>query len=55
VAATILRVLLAGFGAVFLAHTMGLGLQGIYYAAALAMTAYALVIAAAIRLGAWRR
>jgi putative MATE family efflux protein len=55
VAATILRVLLAGFGAVFFAHTMGLGLQGIYYAAALAMTAYALVIAAAIRLGAWRR
>lgn len=55
VVATISRVLLAGLGAVLLAYTLNLGLQGIYYAAALAMTVYALVIAFAIRLGPWRR
>ena len=55
VVATISRVLLAGFGAILLAYTLDLGLQGIYYAAAFAMMVYALVIAFAIRLGAWRR
>jgi hypothetical protein len=55
VVATISRVLLAGFGALLLAYTLDLGLQGIYYAAAFAMMVYALIIAFAIRLGAWRR
>ena len=55
VVATISRVLLAGFGAILLAYTLDLSLQGIYYAAAFAMMVYALVIAFAIRLGAWRR
>jgi hypothetical protein len=39
----------------FLASGLDLGLQGIYYAAAFAMMVYALIIAFAIRLGAWRR
>ena len=55
VIATISRVLLAGFGALLLAYTLDLGLQGIYYAAAFAMMVYAFIIAFAIRLGAWRR
>ena len=55
VVATISRVLLAGLGAMFLASGLDLGLQGIYYAAAFAMMVYALIIAFAIRLGAWRR
>jgi len=38
-----------------LAYTLNLGLQGIYYAAAFAMMVYALIIAFAIGLGAWRR
>jgi Na+-driven multidrug efflux pump len=55
VVATISRVLLAGLGAMFLASGLDLGLRGIYYAAAFAMMVYALIIALAIRLGAWRR
>ena len=55
VVASISRVLLAGLGALLLAYTLNLGLQGIYYAAAFAMMVYALIIAFAIGLGAWRR
>ena len=53
--ATVLRVVVAALGAYLLAFVLGFGLSGIYIAAAGAMLTYALVIAVAIRAGAWRR
>lgn len=55
VAATCTRIVVALGGALLLTRVLGLGLEGVYYAAALAMILYGLVIAAALRLGAWRR
>ena len=52
--ATVLRVLVAALGGYVLAFTLDFGLSGIYTAAAAAMLTYAVVIAAAIRAGAWR-
>ena len=54
VLATVLRVLVAALGGYVLAFTLDFGLSGIYTAAAAAMLTYAVVIAAAIRAGAWR-
>ena len=53
--ATVLRVVVAALGAYALAFTFGFGLAGIYAAAAAAMLTYAVVIAAAISAGAWRK
>ena len=55
VLATIMRILVAALGGYALAFWLGFGLQGIYVAAAAGMLTYAVVIAAAIRAGAWRR
>ena len=55
VVATILRIMLAGIGGYLLAFSLGLGLMGIYLAAAAAMVLYAMVIAGAIKFGAWRK
>lgn len=52
--ATVLRVLVAALGGYVLAFTLDFGLSGIYAAAAAAMLTYAVVIAAAIKAGAWR-
>jgi len=54
VIATILRFVLAGTVAWLLAFQLGWGLDGIFYAAATAMTVYALVIVVSLKLGAWR-
>ena len=54
VLATVLRVLVAALGGYVLAFTLDFGLSGIYAAAAAAMLTYAVVIAAAIKAGAWR-
>jgi putative MATE family efflux protein len=53
--ATVIRVLIAAAGALLVTRVMGFGLQGVYAAAALAMVLYGLIIAGAIRLGAWRK
>ena len=55
VVATVLRFLLAVSGALVLAFEVDLGLNGVYYAAAAGMVAYGLIIAASLKLGAWRR
>ena len=55
VVATILRIMLAGIGGYLVAFSLGLGLMGIYLAAAAAMVLYAMVIAGAIKFGAWRK
>lgn len=55
VAATVVRVVLAVGGALLLAFVFELGLDGVYYAAALGMTAYGLMIGVSLKLGAWRR
>ena len=52
--ATVLRVLVAALGGYVLAFSLDFGLSGIYTAAAAAMLTYAVVIAAAIKAGAWR-
>ena len=52
--ATVLRVLVAALGGYVLAFTLDFGLSGIYTAAAAALLTYAVVIAAAIKAGAWR-
>ena len=54
VAATILRIIVAVGGALFLAFVMDLGLQGVYYAAGLGMVGYGVMIAGSLKLGAWR-
>ena len=54
VLATILRMVLAVGGALLLAFVFGLGLQGIYIAAGAGMVAYGVMIAAGLKLGAWR-
>lgn len=54
VLALFLRVILAVGGAVLLTSTTDLGLTGVYYAAAAGMVIYALVMLAALKLGAWR-
>ncbi len=53
--ATLLRVFLAVGGAVLLSITFGLGLTGIYIAAAIGMVGYGGMIAASLKLGAWQR
>lgn len=55
VVATVVRVVLAIGGALLLAFTYELGLDGVFYAAALGMTLYGLIIAVSLKLGAWRR
>lgn len=55
VLATIMRIAVAALGGYALAFWLGFGLQGIYMAAAAGMLTYAVVIAAAIQAGAWRR
>lgn len=55
VGATILRLVVAVGGAAVLAHGLNFGLSGVYVAAATGMTAYGIMIAAALRLGAWRQ
>lgn len=55
VAATVMRILVAVGGALLLAHGLGWGLQGVFAAAAGAMALYGLMIALAVKLGAWRR
>jgi Na+-driven multidrug efflux pump len=54
VAATMLRTIVAVGGALYLAFVMDLGLQGVYYAAGLGMVGYGVMIAASLKLGAWR-
>ena len=53
--ATLIRIFVAAAGALFLTRVMGFGLSGVYGAAALAMVLYGVIIAAAVRMGAWRR
>lgn len=53
VAATVVRIAVAVGGALLLGTRFGL--EGVYTAAAGAMALYALIIAASVRLGAWRR
>ncbi|GAA4052892.1 MATE family efflux transporter [Parerythrobacter jejuensis] len=55
VAATILRVILALGGGWFLAFQLGYGLDGIYIAAAAAMTVFGVMIAGSVKLGGWRK
>ena len=54
VAATALRITVAVGGALILGLNTTLGLAGVYTAAALAMSLYGIIIAASVRLGAWR-
>lgn len=54
VLATILRVLVAGCVSFSLGFIFDIGLVGIYYGAALGMMSYAIIIAGALKLGAWR-
>jgi Na+-driven multidrug efflux pump len=55
VSATIMRLIIAVGGAVVLAFVLDLGLSGVYVAAATGMASYGIMIAAALKLGAWRR
>lgn len=55
VLATFMRILVAVGGALLLAHGLGWGLHGVFVAAAGAMALYGLMIALAVKLGAWRR
>jgi hypothetical protein len=55
VTATATRILVAVGGALVFTGVMGMGLEGVFYAAAIAMVFYGVVIAAALKLGAWRR
>jgi putative MATE family efflux protein len=55
VSATILRLIVAVGGAAALAYGLDYGLRGVYVAAAIGMTSYGIMIAAALKLGAWRR
>jgi Na+-driven multidrug efflux pump len=55
VLATILRIMVAAIGAYTLAFALEFGLRGIYIAAASAMAVYAIVIAVALKAGAWRK
>jgi putative MATE family efflux protein len=52
--ATVIRIVVAAVGALLLTRVMGFGLSGVYSAAALAMVLYGVIIAAAVRMGAWR-
>lgn len=54
VIATIVRLMLAVNGALFSAFYFDLGLDGVFYAAALGMIVYGLIITTALKLGAWR-
>jgi putative MATE family efflux protein len=54
IVATLLRVVLAVGGALLLAFTFNLGLNGIFIAAALGMVAYGGLIAVSLKMGAWR-
>ena len=53
--ATILRVLIAVAGALYLAFSLNYGLQGVYIAAAGGMITFGVVIGITLKLGAWRR
>ena len=55
VAATITRIFVAVGGALVLTRTFDFGLDGVYFAAALAMAFYGIVIATSLKLGAWRK
>jgi putative MATE family efflux protein len=52
---TILRVLVAVAGALYLAFGLDYGLQGVYIAAASGMIIFGLVVGIALKLGAWRK
>ena len=54
VLAAILRVLVAGCVSFSLGFIFDIGLVGIYYGAALGMISYAVMIAGALKFGAWR-
>lgn len=54
VLATIARFGLAVGGAIVLAFHFELGLRGVFYAAAISMVVYGIIIAGALKLGAWR-
>ena len=54
VLATILRVAVAGCVSFSLGFIFDLGLVGIYYGSALGMVSYAIIIASAVKWGAWR-
>lgn len=54
VAATIMRVMLAVGGGWWLAFHLGMGLDGIYIAAATAMAVFGTMLAGSVKLGAWR-
>ncbi len=55
VVATVTRIFVAVGGALLFTRIFDLGLEGVYFAAALAMAFYGLVIAASLKLGAWRK
>ena len=52
---TIVRVVVAVVGALYLAFELELGLQGVYFAAAAGMILFGCIIAIALKLGMWRR
>ena len=54
VAAIFVRVILAVGGGWLLAFQLGFGLQGVFIAAAAAMTIFGLILAGSLKLGAWR-
>ena len=54
VLATILRIAVAGCVSFSLGFIFDVGLTGIYYGAALGMVSYAIIIAGALKFGAWR-
>jgi Na+-driven multidrug efflux pump len=53
VAATVTRIFVAVGGALVLTRTFYFGFDGVYFAAALAMAFYGIVIATSLKLGAW--
>lgn len=52
--ATMVRVVLAVGGAWLLAFWLDMGVQGVFIAAAVAMTTFGVIIATSLKLGAWR-
>jgi len=52
--ATMVRVVLAVGGAWLLAFWLDIGVQGVFVAAAVAMTTFGVMIATSLKLGAWR-
>ena len=53
--ATISRFLVAAVGGWIAVNQLSMGLPGVFYAAAIAMTLYGLAMVVSLRMGAWRK